>query len=114
MPNVTFLPSGKQVRGRIGQSLISLARSARVVIPQRCGGHASCQMCKVIVEAGSVSEPSALERRKMMEADLRAGTRLACQTKLTGLDCTIRIPENKLRSVVAAALARQKEEAEEW
>ncbi|WP_126427325.1 2Fe-2S iron-sulfur cluster-binding protein [Brevibacillus marinus] len=110
MPNVTFLPAGITAKGRIGQSLISVARAARIVIPQRCGGHASCQMCRVYLEEGSVSAPTALERRKMREADLQAGLRLACQVRLTALDCTIRLPESKLKSVVQAALARQKEE----
>lgn len=110
MPHVTFLPAGKTVKGRSGQPLISLARAARIVIPQRCGGHASCQMCRVSVEEGSVSAPTPLELRKMREADLSAGIRLACQVRLTGMDCTIRVPENKLKSVVEALLRRQKQE----
>ncbi|UFJ42796.1 2Fe-2S iron-sulfur cluster-binding protein [Brevibacillus humidisoli] len=113
MAKVTFLPSGKIVKGRSGQSLISLARSARVVIPQRCGGHASCHMCKVSIDQGTVSPPTILERRKMREADLNAGIRLACQTRLTDTDCTVRLHENKLKSVVAAALEREKQQQSE-
>lgn len=112
---LTFLPSGKSIKVRPGLTLIAAARNARVIIPQRCGGHASCLMCKVFVEAGAVSTPTALEQRKLSEADLACGMRLACQTQTTGADCTVRIPEAKLKSIVAAALKRQQDEEDnEW
>ncbi|TGU87827.1 NADH:quinone oxidoreductase, partial [Mesorhizobium sp. M00.F.Ca.ET.186.01.1.1] len=38
---------------------------------------------------------------------------LACQAKATENDCTVRIPESRLKSVVAAALERQRLENEE-
>lgn len=114
MPKLTFLPNGKSVQARVGQNVIQLARSARVVIPQRCGGHASCLMCKVIVEKGELSPPSNLEVRKMSESDLRDGLRLACQAHTTREDCTVRIPEPKLKSIVAAALKAQQEQEEEF
>ncbi len=113
MGKLTFLPSGRSVKVRPGQSVISAARSVRVVIPQRCGGHASCLMCRVIVEEGELSPPSALERRKMPEKDLADGIRLSCQAKTTEKDCIVRIPDNKLKSVVQAALERQRAE-EDW
>lgn len=114
MGKVTFLPSGKSMKARAGQTLVSTAAAARVVIPQRCGGHASCLMCRVILESGELSNPSALEVRKLPEQDLAKGIRLGCQAKATEKDCTIRIPENRLKSVVQAALERQRKENEEW
>lgn len=113
MPKVTFLPGGKTIKARVGQTIVSAAGSHRIVIPQRCGGHASCLMCKVILEQGELSPPSVLERRKMTESDLQNGVRLGCQAKVTDKDCTLRIPENKLKSVVEAALKRQRAEEEE-
>lgn len=114
MPKLTFLPSGRSVKARAGQNVIQAARSARIVIPQRCGGHASCQMCKVIVEQGELSPPSALELRKLPETDLRTGIRLSCQAHVTAQDCVVRIPEPKLKSIVAAALKAQQEQEEEF
>ncbi|USG63524.1 2Fe-2S iron-sulfur cluster-binding protein [Brevibacillus ruminantium] len=115
MGKITFLPAGKSIKVRPGQSIISAARSARIVIPQRCGGHASCLMCRVVVESGEISQPSSLEKRKMPEADLKGGVRLACQAEATGKDCTIRIPESKWKSVVQAALERERiQNEEEW
>lgn len=110
MVKVTFRPSGKTVQARVGQNLIIAARSGRVVIQQRCGGHASCQMCKVKIVEGVVSPPSVLEQRKMSEKEMAAGYRLACQTKLQNADCIVEIPENRLKSVVATLLSRQQEE----
>lgn len=115
MAKLTFQPNGKTVKVRTGLTLIQAARTARVIIPQRCGGHASCLMCKIYVENGATSQPTALELRKLSEKDLSEGMRLACQTRTTDADCTIRIPEAKLKSIVAAALKRQQDEEEnEW
>ncbi|MFS0555531.1 2Fe-2S iron-sulfur cluster-binding protein [Brevibacillus sp. 179-C9.3 HS] len=113
MGKVTFLPGKKSVKARTGQTLVSVAASARVVIPQRCGGHASCLMCRVVVEDGLLCPPTVLEMRKLPEKDLEKGVRLACQAKMTEKDCTVRIPESKLKSVVAAALERQRNENED-
>jgi 2Fe-2S ferredoxin len=113
MPKIAFIPDGKTIKTRSGQTVVNAARANRVVIPQRCGGHASCLMCKVIVEEGRLAPPTALERRKLREEDLQRGIRLACQAKTTEQDCTLRIPENKLKSVVQAALERQRAEEED-
>lgn len=113
MGKITFLPSGKSIKARPGQTMVSAAAAARVIIPQRCGGHASCLMCRVVLEKGELSAPSALERRKMPENDWLTGIRLGCQAKATDKDCTVRIPENRLKSVVQAALERQRKERED-
>jgi len=113
MAKLTFMPGGKSIKVRPGQTVISAARAARVVIPQRCGGHASCLMCRVMVEQGQLTPPTPLERRKMPESDLHSGVRLSCQAKTTDQDCVIRLPENKLRRIVQAALERQQAD-EDW
>lgn len=113
MGKVTFLPGGKSIKARAGQTLVSAAAAARVVIPQRCGGHASCLMCRVVLETGELTSPTALEIRKLPEQDIAQGLRLACQAKATQRDCTVRIPESRLKSVVQAALERQRKENEE-
>lgn len=109
VPSVTFLPAGKTVKVKSVQTLIQLSRTARVIIPQLCGGHASCQMCKVQVLEGSVTSPTPLEARKVAESEISQGFRLACQTKVLDGHCVVRIPESRLKSVVAAALQRQRE-----
>ncbi|GED66657.1 hypothetical protein BRE01_03590 [Brevibacillus reuszeri] len=113
MGKVTFLPGGKSIKARAGQTLVSTAAAARVVIPQRCGGHASCLMCRIVLENGELTSPTALELRKMPEQDLAKGIRLGCQAKVTQKDCTIRIPESRFKSVVQAALERERSENED-
>jgi 2Fe-2S ferredoxin len=113
MAKITFRPSGKTTKTRAGLTVVSAARAARVAIPQRCGGHASCLLCKVILEAGELSQPTVLERRKLREQDLAQGVRLACQAKVAEKDCVIRVPENKLKSVVAALLEREQKDEEQ-
>ncbi|WP_139489180.1 2Fe-2S iron-sulfur cluster-binding protein [Brevibacillus dissolubilis] len=113
MAKITFQPRGKVVQARAGQTLLSLSRAARVIIPQRCDGQASCLMCKVKIERGSVTPVSEVEERKLSEKELAQGLRLACQTKVTNQDCVVRIPESRFKSVVQAALERQRQEEEE-
>lgn len=113
MGKVTFLPSGKAVKARPGQSVTSVAAAARVVIPQRCHGRASCLMCRVVLEQGELTAPTALEVQKLSSGDLERGVRLACQAKTTQRDCTLSIPESRLKSVVQAALERERRQKEE-
>ncbi|MGG1659638.1 2Fe-2S iron-sulfur cluster-binding protein [Brevibacillus sp. NRS-1366] len=113
MGKITFLPGGKSIKARPGQTIVSAAAAARVVIPQRCGGHASCLMCRVVIESGELTSPTALEVRKLPEQDIAKGIRLGCQAKATQKDCTVRIPESRLKSVVQAALEKQRKENEE-
>jgi len=108
MPKITFQPSGKTIKARLGQSLLHAAGAARVSITQRCGGKAACLMCKVIVKEGVLSIPTEQERLKIGDKELAAGTRLSCQAKVQHTDCVVLIPEDRLKSAVAAALAKQK------
>lgn len=114
MGKIHFLPAGKTIRTRPGQSVVSAAAAARVVIPQRCHGRASCLMCKVVLEQGELSAPTPMEARKLTAYELENGVRLGCQAKTTQRDCAVRIPESRLKSVVQAALERaRRENAEE-
>ncbi len=108
MPNVRFLPIDRSVHVRPGTSLLDAARRARVNIPTRCGGQASCFMCKVQVESGPVSEPNNKELSKMGELHL-TGTRLACQAKVSESDVVIELPESPLKLAVRKLLAEQQE-----
>ncbi|GAA4709143.1 2Fe-2S iron-sulfur cluster-binding protein [Brevibacillus fulvus] len=114
MGKITFQPSGRTTRTRPGQTIVSLARAARVLIPQRCGGHASCLMCKVVHMGGVLSPPTQLERRKLSETDLSGGIRLACQAKASERDVTVLVPESKLKTVVQALLEQEKREQDDY
>ncbi|WP_232696309.1 2Fe-2S iron-sulfur cluster-binding protein [Brevibacillus daliensis] len=114
MSLVTFLPSKRTYKARKGQNLLQIARAARVIIPTRCHGQASCLMCKVKIEAGAVGPPTDKEKRKLSAGDLKEGIRLSCQTIVTDEPCTVRIPEDRLKSVVQRALERQHMDQDDW
>jgi 2Fe-2S ferredoxin len=113
MGKVMFLPSQKSIQARPGQTILRVAAAARAAIPQRCSGRASCLMCRVVLEEGELTAPTDLERRKLSPHDLEANIRLACQARTTERNCTLRIPESRLKSVVQAALEKERRKKEE-
>lgn len=113
MPNVTFEPDGRKAKVRPGTTLLAASRQAGVSIRTRCNGVAGCLMCKVkVLEPQGVSPVSDAERRKL-GAEVEAGSRLACQTKVIQ-DVTIEVPEDPLKAAVRRQLERQKEEEGLW
>lgn len=110
-PKVTFQPNGRTISVRPGTSLLNAAGRAKVPIRVRCGGQASCLMCKVQVpEQGGLAPMSQNERLKL-GALAEAGIRLACQAKVKG-NVTAIVPEDPLKAAVRAQLSKQSEE--EW
>ncbi|BAU28906.1 2Fe-2S ferredoxin [Aneurinibacillus soli] len=112
MAKVTFVPSGRSVEARQGETILRAASRARVPITQRCGGNGSCTMCKVRIDGDSkVSPPCEIEKRWISSAELARGVRLACQTKIQGTT-RVSLPQSKLAAVVQAQLAEQRERRE--
>ncbi|MFH7320630.1 ASKHA domain-containing protein [Desulfurivibrio sp. D14AmB] len=85
---ITFLPAGRTVWGRRGESLIAVARRAGLHVNASCGGDGVCGKCRVIVEEGGVTGGGG---EKISPADYGAGHRLAC-CSLIESDLTVRIP----------------------
>ncbi|GGD69285.1 2Fe-2S iron-sulfur cluster-binding protein [Paenibacillus nasutitermitis] len=111
--DITFLPSGRKVSVRQGTSVLDAARRHGVPVRTRCDGKASCLMCKVVAHSSSGLSPMQdMERRKLagLEAE---GTRLACQTRITG-KAVVELPEDPLRAAVRKQLMRQAEEDKLW
>jgi 2Fe-2S ferredoxin len=104
---VTFLPGGKTIAVRPGTTLLQAAGRAKVPIRVRCGGMASCLMCKVNVQDQSGLSP--LNRNEELKLGPLAdeGVRLACQAKVCG-SVTAVIPEDPLKAAIRAQLALQK------
>ncbi|MBW7473457.1 2Fe-2S iron-sulfur cluster binding domain-containing protein [Paenibacillus oenotherae] len=111
--DITFLPSGRSASVRAGTTVLDAARKAGVPIRTRCDGKAACLMCKVTTASGQGLSPlSDNERRKLAGLEGQ-GTRLACQTKVTG-KAVVEVPEDPLRAAVRRQLMRQAEEDELW
>lgn len=114
MPKVTFIEKNKKVDVRPGETLLQAASKARVFISQRCGGNASCAMCKVQIKnmgENPLSPPNEREKRLISEEELAGGTRLACQARIIG-NVEVGPVQNKLQSIIQAQLKKQQRESE--
>lgn len=108
-PEIRFLPEDKTVQVKPGTSVLNASHKARIHIRTRCGGNASCLMCKVIVEdGGGLSAAGDNEKRKLGDL-LDNKYRLACQAKITG-NCTVTVPEDPLKAAIRAQLAKQNDD----
>jgi uncharacterized 2Fe-2S/4Fe-4S cluster protein (DUF4445 family) len=100
MPNkteyiVNFQPIGRRVPIIHGNSLLNAAQGAGIDIASICGGVGSCDICKIRLIDGSLSEPTLEEKAIFTENELLSGYRLACQAYPQS-DLTIEIPPESL------------------
>lgn len=105
MPKVMFLPDRISVEVRNGTTLLEASRKARVAIRTRCGGMASCLMCKVQVapdQAAALQEPVPNECRKIGSL-LGEGIRLSCQARVKA-DVSVTVPEDPLKAAIRKQL----------
>jgi uncharacterized 2Fe-2S/4Fe-4S cluster protein (DUF4445 family) len=80
---VHFRPFNREVYVLPGTRLIEAAAEAGVILDFPCGGAGTCGKCRVIV-VQNAAEPTPVERDRFSAAELQAGWRLACQTKVSG------------------------------
>jgi uncharacterized 2Fe-2S/4Fe-4S cluster protein (DUF4445 family) len=85
---ITFLPTGRTVKAREGETLIKAARAAGIHINASCGGSGVCGKCRVVLEKGTVSGGTS---EKLSGRDQAAGYRQACTAIITG-DASVRVP----------------------
>jgi 2Fe-2S ferredoxin len=106
---VTFYPDDKSIKVKSGTTVLDAAKRARVAIRTRCGGHASCLMCKVTVHDQSGLSPIA-SKEAIKLGDLKdRSIRLSCQARLMR-NTEVIIPEDPLKAAIRAQLAKQREE----
>src|SRR4051812_42879680 len=80
---LSFSPAGRDVRVPAGVSVFDAASWNGIAIDSTCGGHGTCQKCKVQVRDGSVP----VHRRDVRTSppgQLADGWRLACLAQATG------------------------------
>ena len=107
--NVVFLPLNRSIKVRPGTTVLQAARKAGIAIVTRCGGNASCFMCKVnIADCSGLAPMNDNERRKLAGLEL-TGTRLACQA-IVQAGVTVELPPDPLRAAIARQIKRQEEE----
>lgn len=109
---IRFQPQRAEIAVERGQSILEAAKTGKVTVPHKCGGHGSCGTCKVMVDSRTeLSPPNTLERRHLTDSRITQGYRLACQCQITG-PATVTVPEDPLRKVVRELLAAQRLEQE--
>jgi len=85
---VTFLPSGRTVEVRVGDTIIKAARQAGIHINASCGGSGVCGKCRVVIEQGEVVGGKS---EKLSGEEFRVGWRQACNALVRG-EVSVRIP----------------------
>lgn len=78
--NFVYLVSCTKAEPLDGEMLNELMRRANFVLAEPCGGNGICGKCRVKIE-GDAPDISEAERQFLSEEEIRAGIRLACQTK---------------------------------
>ena len=91
---VTFEPHGRAVFVMTGTKVVEAAGLGGLTIDTPCGGAATCGKCRVRIR-GSISLPTAEERRLLTETEITDGWRLACQSGVCG-ECIVEVPDSSL------------------
>jgi ferredoxin, 2Fe-2S len=94
MPKVKFVPDGKEIEVEPGTTILQAAKRAHAQVGYACGGVCACSTCHVYVKEGgdSLSEQEENEMDILDKAfDVRASSRLSCQSKLADEDVVVEI-----------------------
>jgi 2Fe-2S ferredoxin len=95
MPRVTFLnDQGKNIVVAPGTTILEAAKAAHAQVGYACGGVCACSTCHVYVKAGGKSLSKMQEREEDIldkAFDVRATSRLGCQSKLGSEDVEVEI-----------------------
>ncbi len=79
---VSFAPSGREVRVPPGVSVFDAASWNGIAIDSTCGGHGTCKKCKIQLVQGT-TPVHRLDARSFTADQLAAGWRLACLAQAT-------------------------------
>ncbi|QGQ96893.1 ferredoxin [Paenibacillus psychroresistens] len=111
LPTVHFYPDHRKIQVRSGTTVLDASSKARVQIRTRCDGKMACLMCKVIIEDQTGLSPMKNHEKLKLGELVDSGYRLACQACVIG-DTNVTVPEDPLKAVIRALLAKQREEDE--
>jgi 2Fe-2S ferredoxin len=102
MPKVIFRggPDGERVvEAKKGRNLLEIAEENDVKMGSACGGVCACSSCHCYIVEGEDSLEEATEKeedRLDMGFDVRANSRLGCQTKLGDEDLVVELSQESV------------------
>lgn len=97
-PHVVAFEGEWTIAGSSDAAVSTLVKAAGGRLRMGCGGVGACGLCRVRIEAGEPSAPTASEVAALSAAELSAGVRLGCQVKLPA--------DGRVRVERAATVAR--------
>ena len=82
MSEVKFIPSGKSVDIKPGETIFHAAQRAGVVFDDGCDGKKCCGSCRIKVLHGknAVNRPTDVEKQTMKKYQFQKDERVACLT----------------------------------
>jgi 2Fe-2S ferredoxin len=92
VPKVRFEPDGIEIEVPVGTTILEASNKAHSQVGSACGGVCACSTCHVYVKQGldDLSDASDREEDILDKAfDVKATSRLGCQSKIQGEDATI-------------------------
>ena len=92
VPKVRFEPDGIEIEVPVGTSILEASNKAHSQVGSACGGVCACSTCHVYVKEGldDLSDASDREEDILDKAfDVKATSRLGCQSKIQSEDATI-------------------------
>jgi uncharacterized 2Fe-2S/4Fe-4S cluster protein (DUF4445 family) len=91
-------PVGRRIDMTPDTTILAAVRQAGIEISAVCAGNGSCGMCKVIPISGDYSGLSEIEKNQLQPTEIKAGFRLACQTRVLS-DGIVQIPPESLATL---------------
>lgn len=79
---ITFLPYHISQDAEPGETLLSVAARANILLEASCGGHAVCGKCKLQILSGDPGPLDPKEKLLLSDTELENGIRLACHVRV--------------------------------
>jgi len=92
VPRVRFEPDGIEIEVPVGTSILEASNKAHSQVGSACGGVCACSTCHVYVKQGLDDLSEAKDREEDIldkEFDVKANSRLGCQSKIESEDAVI-------------------------
>ncbi len=84
MVSVIFQPNNQSIEIPLGETILTAAKKAGIILNIPCGEHGKCGKCVVLVLSGKITKKGIFHEKIFTQEELDQGYCLACQTKVKG------------------------------